>query len=149
MNDTPPDLQAICDGCLTVITDGEGNVWTDRHIAEKTSRKARGEDTSWMDDEPLADATDALTVGEAGVTWHVTHTGCAPVMPSWAYAIPVERITTWPAVLHWTAHLMDKGWLAATDWSLLLLKTVEPQRASVSGLRPIRPQDIEFRGIGS
>lgn len=144
-----PDLQAICDGCLTVITDGDGHVWTDRHIAEKTSRKARGEDTSWMDDDPLADATDALTVGEAGVAWHVTHTECAPVMPSWAYAIPVERIATWPAFLHWTAHLMDKGWLAATDWSCLIDRAVNPRKATPSGLRPIRPQDLEFRGIGS
>lgn len=144
-----PDLQAICDGCLTVIADGEGHVWTDRHIAEKTSRKARGEDTSWMDDEPLADAADLLVVGEQGVAWHVTHTGCAPAMPSWAYAIPVERITTWPAFLHWTAHLMDKGWLAATDWAELIHRSVNPTLATPSGLRPMHPQDLEFRGIGS
>lgn len=148
MSDSPPDLQAICDGCLTVIADGEGNVWTDRHIAEKTSRKGRGEDVSWMDGDPLADATDALAVGELGLAWHVTHDGCAPVMPSWAYAIPVERIATWPAFLHWTAHLMNKGWLAATDWDHFILRSVEPQRGSVSGLRPIRPQDLEFKGVG-
>lgn len=149
MTDTAPDLQAICDGCLTVIADGEGHVWTDRHVAEKTARKGRGEDVSWMDDDPLANAVDALAVGEAGVAWHTTHNECAPKMPSWAYAIPVHRINAWPAFLHWTAHLMDKGWLDATDWAEFIHRTVNPHHATVSGLRPIRPQDLKFRGIGS
>lgn len=149
MSDSTPDLQAICDGCLTVIADGEGHVWTDRHIAEKTARQARGEDVSWMDDDPLADATDALVGGETGVAWHTTHSDCAPKMPSWAYAIPVERINTWPAFLHWTAHLMDKGWLGGTDWAEFIHRSVNPTHAAVSGLRPIHPQDTKFRGIGS
>lgn len=147
MTDRTPDLQAICDSCLTVIAEGEGHVWTDRHVAERTARMARGEDVSWMADDPQTDAN--LTVGEIGTAWHTTHNGCAPEMPSWAYAIPVERINTWPAFLHWTAHLMDKSWLDGTDWTELIHRAVNPIHSAVSGLRPVRPQDIEFRGTGS
>lgn len=146
MTDNTPDLQAICDGCLTVIADGEGHIWTDQHIAEKTSRTARGEDASWMEDDAL---TDMLLAGGVGAAWHATHAGCTPVMPSWAYAIPVERINTWPAFLHWTAHLMDKRWLDGTDWTEVIHRAVNPNHAAVSGLHPIRPQDTNFRGIGS
>jgi hypothetical protein len=148
MTDTSHDLQAICDSCLAPIAEGEGHVWTDQHVSLKEARKARGESVEWMDNDPITDIADTLLVGEAGVAWHVTHAECAPRMPSWAYAIPVERITTWPAFLHWTAHLMGKGWLGATDWDRLIHRAVNPHHSTPSGLRPIRPQDTEFRGIG-
>lgn len=146
MSDTTPDLHAICDSCLTAITDGEGHVWTDQHLADTVARHTRGQDTSRTDDETL---TDALLTGQTGAAWHTTHNECAPTMPSWAYAIPVERINTWPAFLHWTAHLMDKPWFDGTDWTEVIHRAVNPAHAAVSGLRPIRPQDTDFRGVGS
>lgn len=149
MTDTTPDLNAICDSCLTAIAAGEGRIWTDRHVADKAARNALGKDTGWMDDDPRADATDALLTGLTGTAWHTTHNECAPKMPSWAYAIPVERINTWTAFLHWTAHLMDKPWLDGTDWTEVIHRAVNPAHAAVSGLRPIRPQDTDFRGVGS
>jgi hypothetical protein len=141
-----PDLQAICDTCLTVIADGAGHVWVDQAAAHTSIRELRAQQAepgagidvhTWYDDDL------------AGTKWHTTHDTCAPEAFETSYAIPVERINTWPAVVHWTAHLMHKGWLEATDWDMFTLRTVEPQRATVSGLRPIRPQDLDFRGIGS
>lgn len=69
-------------------------------------------------------------------------------MPSWAYAIAVERIRSWQAFLHWTVHLMDKRWLAGTDWQLIALRSLEPRQAAVSGLRPLRPQGLDWNRIG-
>jgi hypothetical protein len=138
------DLQAICDTCLAVITDGEGHVWIDQDLAHRTARHQNGQTAGWED----SDGTEAIAV-DGGITWNTTHTACAPSKPAWAYAIPVERINAWPSFLHWTAQLMNKGWLHVTNWDLFILQSVEPQRGAVSGLRPIRPQDLEFRGIGS
>lgn len=140
-----PDLQAVCDSCLKPIADGEGHVWVDQSLAHRVSRRQHGDTIPWPD----SDGEENL-IAESGldVAWHTTHTECAPVMPTWAYAIAVERINTWPRYLHWTAHLMAKGWIEATDWERLILTSVEPQRGAASGLRPVRPQDLEFRGIG-
>lgn len=143
MTDIQPDLQAICDTCLTVITEGEGHVWIDQDLAHKAARRAKGDTIPWPD----SDGTENVTI-DGGVPWQTTHTNCAPHMPTWAYAIPVERINAWPAFLHWTAQLMGKGWVEATNWDMFILQSVEPQRGAVSGLRPLRPQDLEFRGIG-
>ncbi|MET8404482.1 hypothetical protein [Streptomyces sp900116325] len=144
MPSNQPDLHAICDTCLTVIADGDGHIWIDQDLAHKTSRRQRGDDIPW----PGSDGTENIAI-DGGVPWQTTHTSCAPHKPEWAYAIPVERITTWPALVHWTAHLMNKGWVEVTNWDMFMLQAVEPQRAAVSGLRPVRPQDLEFRGIGS
>jgi hypothetical protein len=143
MTDFTPDLQAICDACLNQIADGDGHVWVDQDAAHKANRKKRG-----LDDDLPIDAADIAAATDAGITWHTTHNDCAPATPSWAYAIPVERINTWPAFIHWTAHLMGKGWVEVTDWDMLIHRAVNPHHATVSGLRPIRPQDLEFRGIG-
>lgn len=144
MSDNQPDLKAICDTCLTVIDDRDGHIWVDQDLAHKASLHQRGDTVPW----PGSDGAEDVHI-DGGVPWQTTHTDCAPTAPSWAYAIPVERINTWPSFLHWTAQLMHKGWVDATNWSVFILQTVEPQRASVSGLRPLRPQGLEFRGIGS
>ncbi|MGW2113725.1 hypothetical protein [Streptomyces zhihengii] len=129
------DLQAICDTCLTAIADGDGHVWIDQDAADKAAR--------------YPDESSAWPRTEGGIPWNTTHDSCAPAKADCAYAIPVARINTWPSFLHWTAQLMNKGWLNATNWDLFILHSVEPQRGAVSGLRPINPQDLEFRGIGS
>lgn len=139
------DLTAICDTCLNTIPAGEGHVWVDQDLAHKVTRRHQGDTIPWPDSTGVED----ITSPDHGVRWHVTHTACEPRMPEWAYAIPVERISTWPSFLHWTAHLMHKGWLEVTDWDDLVLRALEPHRSTPSGLRPNRPQDLDFRGIGS
>ena len=68
--------------------------------------------------------------------------------PGWAYVISVEQIRTWPAYLHWCAHLMGKPWLKATDWQYFVLNSLGPFPAAISGLRPIRPQNLGWHGVG-
>ena len=133
------DLQAICDACLQPIPDGAGNVWVDTDAADAVVRE------TGASDGPL-DAVDLMALHE-DVAWQTTHIGCVE-MPSWAYAIPVERIRTWQSFLHWSVHLMDKKWLAGTDWQMLVLRSLEPKQGAISGLRPLRPQSLDWNGIG-
>ncbi|MDQ3763039.1 MAG: hypothetical protein M3460_15740 [Actinomycetota bacterium] len=134
-----PDLQAICDVCLQPIADGEGYVWVDQGAADTAARSTL----------PAPDAPQSLAdfLESDDVTWHTTHTACHD-MPSWAYTISVERIRTWPAYLHWCAHLMGKPWLKTTDWECFVLNSLEPGQAAISGLRPIRPQSLHWQGVG-
>ncbi len=135
-----PDLQAICDICLQPIADGEGHVWVDQDAADTAARN------TLPDTDTIQSLNDLLNSGE-DVSWHTTHTACHD-MPSWAYAIDVERICTWPGYLHWCAHLMDKEWLHATDWQCFVLNSLEPSRAAISGLRPLRPQSLPWHPVG-
>jgi hypothetical protein len=136
-----PELLAICDVCLQPIDDGDGSVWVDQHAAHAVARQP----VATVDDGPF-EALDLTNLPE-DVIWHTSHTACGE-MPSWAYAIPVERIRTWQAFLHWTVHLMDKKWLETTDWQMFVLRSLEPQQGAVSGLRPVRPQSLDWFGIG-
>ncbi|MEY9958808.1 hypothetical protein [Streptacidiphilus sp. MAP5-52] len=115
------DLIAICDHCLRAVDDGDGSLWVDQTQAVRAA-------------EPAA--------------WRTTHHSCA-ALPAAAYRIPVERITSWPALLHWTAHLLDRPWLGCTDWSDLLLRTLEPCHGAISGLQPTAPRSLNWKGIGS
>ncbi|GAA2263660.1 hypothetical protein GCM10010430_55290 [Kitasatospora cystarginea] len=136
-----PDLQAICDVCLQLIGDEEGAVWVDQDAAHNEAQMPVSKV-----DEGGFEVLD-LTNLPAEVKWRTTHTTCQDA-PAWAYAIPVERIRTWPALLHWSVHLMDKRWLEATDWQLFVLRSLEPKLGGISGLRPLRPQGLDWLGIG-
>ncbi|MEY9848439.1 hypothetical protein ABH940_005542 [Streptacidiphilus sp. BW17] len=114
------DLIAICDHCLRAVDTGDGSLWVDQTQA---------------------------THAAAPTTWRTTHDGCA-APPAGAYRIPLERVTNWAALLHWTAHLLDRPWLACTDWSDVLLRTLEPHHGAVSGLQPTAPRSLAWGGIG-
>lgn len=140
-----PDLTAVCDVCVQPIADGEGHVWVDTDAADQAARAARQLDARG-DAGELLSGTDLFADTDA--PWHTTHTTCLQPL-AWAYTIEVERIRTWPAYLHWTAHLMGKGWIDGTNWQDLVLRSLEPPHTTVTGLRPVRPQSLDFRGIGN
>jgi hypothetical protein len=52
--------------------------------------------------------------------WWLMHRRCDPQPDADSYWIDLERINTWERLVHWTAHLMEKNWLASTDWQRLL-----------------------------
>ncbi|MDJ0340444.1 hypothetical protein QMK19_00015 [Streptomyces sp. H10-C2] len=140
MSDQPaPDLMAICDICMQPVGDGDGHVWADQEDANTAFYNA--------DDGHSPLDFLGLTTRADLVAWRTTHTICG--LSDYAYKIEVERIRTWSAFLHWSAHLADKKWNAATDWQLFILRALEPKLGAVSGLRPVRPQDLDFDGIGA
>lgn len=140
MSDQPtPDLIAVCDVCLQQIDDGDGHVWADQDDANSAFYSTDGSD------DPLDFL--GLTTRPDVVAWRTTHTSCG--MSDCAYKIEVERIRTWQSFLYWSAHLTGKKWHVATDWRVFALRSLEPTRGAVSGLRPVRPQDLRQRGIGA
>jgi hypothetical protein len=146
-NEPPPDLQAICDICVQPIADGEGHVWVERSEAiELTMNTALPDHATHICDlsevfEPSSGASENY------MPWRTTHTTCCPV-PSHEYGIAVERIRTWAAYLHWTVHVTRKPWLWVTDWHMFVLRSLEPDRGGLSGVRPKEAQSLEWDGIG-
>jgi hypothetical protein len=87
---------------------------------------------------------ELLAAPDTHTCWRVTHDGCEH---GEGYRIAVERIRTWPAYLHWTAHLMGKGWLAGTNWDDLVLDTLDPT-STQPGIRPRTARDLGHRHVG-
>jgi hypothetical protein len=76
---------------------------------------------------------DLLDYPEAA-PWRVWHRRCDPDPDEERgdyYHFTLDRVVDACGLLHWTAHLMKKPWLAATNWDDLL-------RGAADGHGPIR-----------
>lgn len=107
------ELIAVCQICATRIKVGHLGIDT---AALHTYRDAV---EAWK----AANPGDAGTMGSLmdypeQVSW-VTH--CERCEPNTCgYCIQVAELRTYQDLIKWTSHLMDKSWLASTDWSQLL-----------------------------
>lgn len=129
------ELQAICEVCMFSIADGEGAVWIQPPTAP--TRPTHVE----------LDRSQPAPGGHAGrATWHVTHDECDH--PRIGYRIEVERIRTWAAYLHWTGHLMSKDWIGDTNWSDMVLDSLNPTSTTTGGIRPLILRDPGHRYVG-
>jgi hypothetical protein len=129
------ELQAICEVCVLPIDDGEGAVWV-----QPPSPGSRRDI-----DEPET-LQDLLRSRAERAAWHVTHDECGRAQVG--YRIEVERIRTWAAYLHWTGHLMGKDWIADTNWSDLIMDSLDPTSTSSGGIRPLALRDPGHRNVG-
>ncbi|WP_369380417.1 hypothetical protein [Streptomyces sp. cg36] len=120
----PRELNVICDRCKSPIPDGEGNIWVDNGEINKQQDAVQ----EW-NEEQRAKTPPGLRVTHgfkdlldypSPVEWQAHHSACDPDPDADAYSIEVERLRTWADLTHWTAHLMGKGWLRATDWTKVL-----------------------------
>ena len=58
--------------------------------------------------------------------WNADHSGaCAG-----CYWFSLDRCRTYLDLLSWTAHLMEKNWLACTGWGQLIYRLIEGQARS-------------------
>jgi len=134
MNDAR-ELIMMCSACHKPIGDHEGWLWVDRSAVSAHGRAAR----AWREeheDEPGGaisfDVTAVLDYPKP-VRWRAHHKDCDPEPDAASYTIESERLSTWADLAHWTAHLMAKQWVAATDWGKILEGVAE---GSGSRLRP-------------
>lgn len=108
-------LQLVCQLCWRPIEHGHLGIDTQ---ALHTYRDA-------VEEWKAANPGDAGTMGSLldhpeQVPW-VTHCDrCEP--NTCGYCIQVDELRTYQDLVRWTAHLMEKSWLASTDWSELLEK---------------------------
>lgn len=65
---------------------------------------------------------------EDGGLWRSLHTGCSE---DDYYGIDLEQVSDYRGLLRWTAHLMDKNWLAQTNWSALIRSVLTDKGVAV------------------
>lgn len=117
-----------CSACGLPVPDGSGYLTVSvvdadaRHIAAESVRATTGTPIP----VPLGETpSKSYTLHEImqipdEVPWHAFHDSCDPDPDSGGYWFAIERIRTLVALVHWTAHLEEKQWLADTNWMDIL-----------------------------
>jgi len=119
-----------CSVCAAHIANGCGYVLVDVLAARDSLRAG----AAWQraHSGPV-DVHELLSTFPAEVQWHAVHRRCDPDPDSASeYVIDVERIRSPWDVIGWTAHLMGKNWLEATNWSALIRSVA--MRAGVTSI---------------
>lgn len=127
-------LAFACDACGDRVTGDAGYV----HISMNRVGAVEQAVAAWETEhsppptgDPVKDLMgrmldrDDLMAYPSPARWRVHHESCDPEPEVGPYKISVSRIDTWPKLVHWTAHLMEKNWLQHTDWSDILRKIGE------------------------
>lgn len=107
------EITAFCESCRQEIAAGCG------FIGVRHSEIVRARQAGHGDGSTGALVEDFLN-GPGEAVWHTFHFACDNGADRDYYQIGSERIATWPAVAWWTSHLMEKTWLAVTDWDTVL-----------------------------
>ncbi|MFC7494540.1 MULTISPECIES: hypothetical protein [unclassified Nocardioides] len=106
-----------CAACGFPIADGDG--WVQARMSEVNQREidvAEWESEHTKDDGPTALTYSELMDAPGPVPWTALHEVCDGTAGE-PYAIDVEELRTPWDLIRWTADLMQKSWLKATDWS--------------------------------
>ncbi|MCW2871343.1 hypothetical protein [Actinacidiphila oryziradicis] len=119
------DLALICDACKEPIGDGAGYLWIDNDaVAAEESAAAGRRPRDIKDDDSAESVRSYLAAGlfelPQPVRWQAHHAACDLTPEAGSYPIPAVDIRTWAELVEWTAQLMEKPWLAHTDWSYVL-----------------------------
>jgi len=118
------DLTLICEICRFPIEGDTGAIYAtfpDINAArsrERDRERERGERSSSVEVSSI-DIVELLM--EPGpIRWRTAHYAHPEMREVDSYEIDAVRISTWPQLAHWTAHLMDKNWFDLSDWDDLL-----------------------------
>jgi hypothetical protein len=122
------ELEFICDSCGSRIADGDGVI---RMSFGQLSDYKRAMAETQPDRTPgrVFDMA-AFLARPSSVPWHIQHLVCRPEGDD-AYEIDVEQVRTWRALLGWTAHLMEKNWLASTTWAAVIGSAARGEHAGI------------------
>lgn len=115
---TMQDFESACQECGKPILDREGYLRVDDAAALRGYLDQEERDREYEPGAPVD--LDKLVSGT--VVWRALHAGC-DAYANLGYQIDINRLRTWPQLVDWTAHLMQKNWLRATDWHELLRQT--------------------------
>jgi predicted GIY-YIG superfamily endonuclease len=118
-----------CEVCGLAVDDDKGYVTLDyadlaAYDAKEKEYDARREAERQASGLKLVAVSFAALIDEfpAQVHWKVLHSACDPNVDSCDYWIGVERIRTHSDLIHWSAHLFEKGWFQHTDWDDILYR---------------------------
>jgi hypothetical protein len=122
------NLRAVCFTCCSDIPAGGGVIHISHNevfraeqanaaARERRSARAAAEGRTGFAAEIVS--LDELRDEHREAQWQVHCDGCNPHRAdgcAGCYWFAVERCSTWAQLVHWTAHLSEKEWLAATNW---------------------------------
>lgn len=112
------DLTLICETCGFPIAPEKGSIY----IRTGDARDYRQAMREWREVHPEGSAVDLTELDgfPEDIHWRTGHDACRSDHDEGCYEIDGDQITTWPALMHWTAHLMEKNWFGDSDWDELL-----------------------------
>jgi hypothetical protein len=137
-------LRAVCFTCRQDIPAGGGVVHISHadvyrieraNAAARDARLARVAAEGRNDFEAEIIDFDELRAEHQEAEWQVHCDGCNPHRDdgcAGCYWFAVERCATWAQLVHWSAHLLEKDWVRATNWLDFIRATSE--RTSDVGL---------------
>jgi hypothetical protein len=109
------EITLICEACRRPMTDAEPGALSVPFAAIRASRREER--------EPRLDAAVDLAEFIAlpdGPRWTARHYACQPADAPDCYGISHDELRAWADVARWTAHLLAKNWLPASDWDEVL-----------------------------
>lgn len=121
-------LRAVCFTCNKDIPAGGGIIHISHYevhqaeranLAAREARQARAVAEGRTGIEAEMVTFDELLEEHNEALWQVHCDGCNPHRDTGCqgcYWFAVERCTTWAQLVHWTAHLLKKDWVATTNW---------------------------------
>lgn len=124
----PERLSWRCEECGNFVGDGRG-VLAIRHDEVAMYYEA---EEGWRAEAGPFPSVAHLMEHPPAARWHAQHDACFEPDSS-MYEIAVEDVRTPAQLLAFTAHLMGKTWLEATDWDRLILEACNRLPASEKG----------------
>lgn len=121
-----------CEVCSKPITDGNGFLQIDEVAANDYERAYE----TWADRHRTPGGGVTYNIADRSdpppskVAWHVFHQDCDPDPENEGYAIPAGRCSTFPQLISWTAHLLEKRWLPNTNWAGTLRRVLHDSGCS-------------------
>lgn len=111
-----------CQVCGGSIAADQGYLHVDTRRAQEVKRAHEAWEADLRTRRASADGLLVYPVSEFmdlpnQAPWEVHHRSCDPEPNRDDYWISVERIDRYWKVLHWTAHMLGKGWFEHTSWA--------------------------------
>lgn len=127
------ELEFLCGACGFPVADDAGSVYMrfpDLHAHQRQMedwRRIYGDGSGGL-------SLDEVFAHPANVSWLIHHYACEPDEAA-SYQIGVEQVRTWRQLVEWTSHLMEKNWLAETNWAALLGSAARGTDPQIKGVR--------------
>lgn len=136
---SPKPIQYKCDRCGRSVAKGSGYVhvsYDDIYAAEEHMEKCKNElQVENGGQRPLGGWGVYWNVSKLmeyqPACWQVHHERCDPDPDGNDYHFDVGRADTYEKLLSWSAHLLDKSWLRATNWGQFIGAQISPRERAV------------------
>jgi hypothetical protein len=135
------ELNIICEACNKPMGDGDatyGNLWIRKaDWIDYTQAYAdwKAKYVTELDGGGQSVTGAGLIAHPETVAWRALHSTCDNGEDD-LYSIPSSKLSTWADLVEWTAHLMEKTWLADTNWREHISGAA---RGSSSLIQPVVP----------